>query len=55
MLADEFLSDHESVIIYLCENIYRFANGYHDLGTSDFITGLMEIHEKMLWKLRQLK
>lgn len=46
------LADHESIIIHLRENINRFANEFHDLGTSDFITGLMETHEKMAWMLR---
>jgi starvation-inducible DNA-binding protein len=44
--------DHESIIIYMRENINRYANDWHDLGTSDFITGIMEIHEKMAWMLR---
>lgn len=48
----ELLSDHESIIIHLRENISRFADEYKDLGTSDFITGLMETHEKMAWMLR---
>lgn len=48
----DLLSDHESVIIELRENITRFAEDLHDLGTSDFITGLMETHEKMAWMLR---
>lgn len=48
----ELLADHETIIITMRENINRFANEYGDLGTSDFITGLMEIHEKMAWMLR---
>lgn len=48
----ELLSDHESLIIHLRENINRFANDWHDAGTSDYITGLMEQHEKMAWMLR---
>lgn len=48
----ELLVDHESIIIHLRENITIYANEYHDLGTSDFITGIMEIHEKMAWMLR---
>jgi len=48
----DLLSDHEAVIIELRENITRFAEDLHDLGTSDFITGLMETHEKMAWMLR---
>jgi starvation-inducible DNA-binding protein len=48
----DLLSDHEAVIIELRENINRFAKDHHDLGSSDFITGLMETHEKMAWMLR---
>ena len=48
----ELMEDHETIIIHLRENISRFANDWHDLGTSDFITGLMETHEKMAWMLR---
>jgi starvation-inducible DNA-binding protein len=48
----ELLADHESIIIYLRENINRFANEFHDSGSSDFVTGLMEEHEKMAWFLR---
>jgi len=44
--------DHEAVIIELRENIHRFANDFHDMGSSDFITGLMQKHEKMAWMLR---
>jgi len=48
----ELLGDHESIIVHLRENINRFANDLHDAGTGDFITGLMETHEKMAWMLR---
>ena len=48
----ELLADHESIIVYLRENINRIANEFNDSGTSDFITGLMETHEKMAWMLR---
>jgi starvation-inducible DNA-binding protein len=30
------------------------ADKFHDMGTSDFLTGLMEQHEKMAWMLRAL-
>lgn len=46
------LADHESIIMHLRENINLFANELGDSGTSDFITGLMEQHEKMAWMLR---
>jgi starvation-inducible DNA-binding protein len=48
----ELLGDHESIIVFLRENINRFANELQDAGTSDFITGIMETHEKMAWMLR---
>jgi starvation-inducible DNA-binding protein len=48
----ELLKDHESLIIHLRESINRFANEFNDAGTSDFITGLLESHEKMAWFLR---
>ncbi len=49
---NELLQDHESIIIHLRENIKHFADKFNDAGTSDFITGLMEKHEKMAWFLR---
>jgi starvation-inducible DNA-binding protein len=48
----ELLVDHENIIIFIRENINKFATEYGDAGTSDFITGLMEEHEKMAWMLR---
>ncbi|MCR6722601.1 MAG: DNA starvation/stationary phase protection protein [Chitinophagaceae bacterium] len=52
----ELLADHESIIENLRAHINHFASELGDAGTSDFITGLMEKHEKMAWMLRaQLK
>ena len=48
----ELLADHESIIIHLREQVNKFFNDYNDVGTCDFITGLMEEHEKMAWMLR---
>ena len=48
----ELLEDHEVIISKLRENIHRFGEEFHDAGTCDFITGLMESHEKMAWFLR---
>ena len=48
----ELLQDHESIITFIRGNINPFANEYHDAGTSDFITGLLETHEEMAWMLR---
>lgn len=46
------LDDHESILIHLREHINVYANTLKDLGTSDYITGLMETHETMAWMLR---
>lgn len=48
----ELLTDHENIIIFLRGNIGPFGDEYGDAGTSDFITGLVETHEKMAWMLR---
>jgi len=48
----ELTADHESINIHLRENINPLIGKYQDSGTSDFITGLMEQHEKMPWFLR---
>ncbi|MDV6167365.1 DNA starvation/stationary phase protection protein [Flavobacterium sp. DG1-102-2] len=48
----ELLTDHESILLHLRENINNFAAILKDSGTSDYITGLMETHEKMAWMLR---
>ena len=48
----ELVMDHENIIIFIREKINLFANEYGDAGTSDYITGLMEDHEKMAWMLR---
>jgi starvation-inducible DNA-binding protein len=48
----QLLADHQSMIIILTEHIRSFGEDFHDLGTADFITGLLQTHEKMAWFLR---
>jgi starvation-inducible DNA-binding protein len=48
----ELLEDHRTIIMHLRDCIDRYANEWHDMGTSDFITGLIKKHEKMAWMLR---
>ena len=48
----ELLVDHESIIMILRGLITTFTEENADAGTSDFITTLMEDHEKMAWMLR---
>lgn len=51
-MIGNLLADHESLIRQLREDLETTASTYRDLGTSDFLTGLMEQHEKMAWMLR---
>ncbi len=51
MIAN-LLADHETIIRQLRTDLETCAEKYHDIGTSDFLTGLMEKHEKMAWMLR---
>lgn len=46
------LADHETIIRNLRNQISFFANEQEDLGTSDFVSGLMQDHEKAAWFLR---
>jgi starvation-inducible DNA-binding protein len=46
------LEDHETIIQNLRKLITLFADKHKDLGSSDFVTGLMEQHEKMAWFIR---
>ena len=48
----ELLDDHETIIRYMRDNIKKYEEEWDDIGTSDFITGMMELHEKMAWMLR---
>ena len=51
MLAD-LLGDHETLIRQLRADLATTMDKHDDAGTSDFLTGLMEKHEKMAWMLR---
>lgn len=46
------LADHEAIIRHLRVDLETCSDKYHDMGTNDFLTGLMEQHEKMAWMLR---
>ena len=46
------LQDHESVIIYIRKMIPKIQDEHNDAGSADFITGVMEQHEKIAWFLR---
>jgi starvation-inducible DNA-binding protein len=50
-IIQTLLTDHESIIRFLYKDIVITAE-CKDLGTADFMTGIMEQHEKMAWMLR---
>lgn len=45
-------ADHEIIIVRLRKLIKDFDEKYKDIGSSDFVTGLLKQHEKMAWMLR---
>ncbi len=51
-LMKNLLADHESIIEFIRSNIKEFDEAHKDSGTSDFVTSLMEKHEKVAWMLR---
>ena len=46
------LSDHETIIKMLRNDIKTADEELNDAGTADFFTGVMEKHEKIGWMLR---
>src|SRR6185503_3031862 len=42
-------ADHETIIMKLRKLISEFDEKYKDIGSSDFVTGLLKQHEKMAW------
>jgi len=51
-MIQALLNDHETIIRMIRNDIIPIADKYKDLGTADFVTGLMEQHEKISWMLR---
>lgn len=47
----DLLTSHESIIMNLRKHIDSVDQKFNDAGTSDFITGVMMMHEKMVWIL----
>jgi starvation-inducible DNA-binding protein len=53
MIAD-LLEAHETLITHLRKDLDTCADKFKDAGNQDFLTGLMEQHEKMAWMLRSM-
>jgi starvation-inducible DNA-binding protein len=52
-MIKELLADHELIIVALRKDVEETADKIKDAGTADFLTGLMEQHETIAWKLRR--
>lgn len=51
-MVENLMNDHELIVRSLREHIDQCSEQFHDEGTADFLTGLMEAHEEMAWMLR---
>ena len=51
-MLGNLLADHETMVRELRADLQTAMDKFGDAGTSDFLTGLMEKHEKMAWMLR---
>jgi starvation-inducible DNA-binding protein len=51
-MLSNLCADHEAVIQWLRKSADDCEEKYHDMGTNDFLIGLMQEHEKMAWMLR---
>jgi starvation-inducible DNA-binding protein len=51
-MITNLLNDHETIIRAVREELDVVADKHRDAGTNDFLTGVMEEHEKMAWMLR---
>ncbi len=51
-MLEELLALHEDLVVQLRADSAACGERYGDSGTADFLTGLMEKHEKTAWMLR---
>ena len=51
-MVTNLVADHEAILRQLRKDLETCEEQYHDLGTMNFLTDLMEQHEKTAWMLR---
>jgi starvation-inducible DNA-binding protein len=51
-MVTALLAEQEMLIQFLRKDVAACDEKFHDAGTTDFLTGLLEAHEKMAWMLR---
>mgnify|MGYP006208612955 CR=1 FL=1 len=52
-MLEELLENHEQLVTEFRDYIPVFENETNDAGSADFVTGLLQEHEKMAWVLRR--
>ncbi|WP_394773228.1 Dps family protein [Flavobacterium sp.] len=53
-MLEELLNNHEQMVTEFRDYIPQFENSdNNDIGSADFVTGLLKEHEKMAWVLRR--
>ena len=51
-MVEDLLGDHEALVRSLRKGLETCLDKYHDTGTNNFLTDLMNRHEKTAWMLR---
>jgi starvation-inducible DNA-binding protein len=51
-IVETLLSDHETIIKIIHDEVFPVSNKFKDRDTSDFVTGLLEQHIKMVQMIR---
>lgn len=51
-ILQTLINDHETIIRIIRNDIIPISDRYKDLSTADFVTGILEQHEKITWMLR---
>ncbi len=51
-IIQTLVNDHETIIRIIRNDIAPISGKHKDLGTADFVIGIMKQHEKMAWMLR---
>jgi starvation-inducible DNA-binding protein len=51
-MVEDLLANHESIIRQLRQDVDAAGDQFHSADVADFLTGLLEEHEKMAWMLR---
>lgn len=53
-MVARLLADHEAMVRYLREDIEKIDDDFEDVGAEDYLTGLLQKHQKTAWLLRAL-